>query len=86
MPMKTPFELEIVNDNDDNDNGDKVCTTLEKVGHLQIPVFSFRAGLWKKNRKNILYTVRGASTSVARFVLPAGKQVCRQSAQPSQQA
>ena len=26
MPMKTPFELEIVNDNDDNDNGDKVCT------------------------------------------------------------
>ena len=23
--MKTPFELEIVNDNDDNDNGDKVC-------------------------------------------------------------
>lgn len=25
MPMKTPFELEIVNDNDDNDNGDKVC-------------------------------------------------------------
>jgi hypothetical protein len=26
------------------------------VGHLQIPVFSFRAGLWKKNRKNILYT------------------------------
>ena len=33
MPMKTPFELEIVNDNDDNDNGDKVCTTLEKVVH-----------------------------------------------------
>ena len=31
MPMKTPFELEIVNDNDDNDNGDKVCATLEKV-------------------------------------------------------
>ena len=34
MPMKTPFESEIVNDNDDNDNGDKVCTmctTLEKV-------------------------------------------------------
>ena len=59
---------------------------VEKLGHLQIPVFSFRAGLWKKNRKNILYTVRGASTSVARFVLPAGKQVCRQSVQPSQQA
>ena len=59
---------------------------VEKWGHLQIPVFSFRAGLWKKKRKNILYTVRGASTSVARFVLPAGKQVCRQSVQPSQQA
>ncbi len=28
MPMKTPFELEIVNDNDDNDNGDKVCVFL----------------------------------------------------------
>ena len=28
MPLKTPFELEIVNDNDDNDNGDKVCAML----------------------------------------------------------
>jgi hypothetical protein len=47
---------------------------------------AFAQGFGKKNRKNILYTVRGASTSVARFVLPAGKQVCRQSVQPSQQA
>jgi len=35
MPMKTPFELEIVNDNDDNDNGDKVCVnfadSIEKI-------------------------------------------------------
>ena len=37
MPMKTPFELEIVNDNDDNDNGDKVCVNFCRFHRENLP-------------------------------------------------